>query len=67
MKPLARAIKALKAAGYTDLIHGAKHDRYRSPQTGRSITVKRHDFDEGDLEYILKEIKQNENKKPGER
>ena len=67
MKPRATAIKALKAAGYSSLIHGSKHDRYKNPKTGRSITLKRHDFDEDDLKYILKEIRENETKKPGER
>ena len=67
MTPRNRAIKELKKAGYTNLIHGAKHDRYKNPISGRAITLKRHDFDEDDLAYILKEIKENENKKPGER
>ena len=61
------AIKALKEAGYTNLINGAKHDRYKNPKTGRCITLKRHDFDKDDLSYILKEIKQNETKNLGER
>ena len=67
MKPLQKAIKALRDAGYTNLIHGAKHDRYKNPLTGRCISLKRHDFDEDDLEYILKEIRQNTNKQQGER
>ncbi len=67
MKPRNRAIKELQKAGYTNLIHGAKHDRYKNPMTGRAIPLKRHDFDEDDLAYILKEIKNNETKKPGER
>lgn len=67
MHPRNKAIKALKASGYTSLIHGAKHDRYKNPDTGRCITLKRHDFNENDLDYILKEIRQNNSKQDGER
>lgn len=62
MTPRNKAIKELKNNGYTQLIHGAKHDRYKNPETGRSITLKRHDFNENDLAYILKEIRQNNSK-----
>ena len=64
MKPRDEAIKDLKAAGYTQLIHGAKHDRYKNPETGKAITLKRHDFNENDRKYINKEIERN---KGGER
>lgn len=60
MTPRAQTIKDLKAAGYTVAINGAKHDRYKNPETGKCITVKRHDFNENDRKYILKEIKQKE-------
>lgn len=62
MTPRNKAIKALRAAGYTKLIHGAKHDAYVNEKTHQKIPLKRHDFDEDDLGYILKEIKQNERK-----
>ena len=64
MKPRDETIKDLKNAGYTELIHGAKHDRYKNPETGKAITVKRHDFNENDRKYILKEIQK---KRDGER
>lgn len=60
MSPRKKAIQELKNAGYTTLLNGAKHDRYKNPKTGKAITLKRHDFDEHDLRYIIKEIKQNE-------
>lgn len=60
MTPRAQTVKDLKAAGYTEIIHGGKHDRFKNPKTGKCITVKRHDFNENDRKYILKEIKQKE-------
>ena len=63
MTPRNKAIQFLKNAGYTDLIHGAKHDRYKNPTTGMAITLKRHDFNENDLNYIIREIKQNERRR----
>ena len=35
--------------------NGANHDVYFNPQTKITIPVKRHDFDEDDMRYILKE------------
>lgn len=63
MTPRNKAIQALKDSGYTDLIHGGKHDRYKNPETGMAITLKRHDFNENDLNYIIKEIKQNDRRR----
>ena len=63
MTPRNKAIKALKAAGYTMLIHGKRHDNYVNEKTHEKIPLKRHDFDEDDLRYILKEIKQNEERR----
>ena len=60
MKPRDIADKELKQAGYTKIIHGAKHDRYKNPATNKAIPLKRHDFNENDLRYIRKEIKGNE-------
>ena len=34
---------------------GKKHTIYWNPETGQTIPVKRHDFDEDDRRYILKE------------
>lgn len=49
------AIKTLEANGFVFRRHGANHDIYTNPDTRQSITVKRHDFDENDTRYILKE------------
>lgn len=50
------AIRELKAAGYMLDRHGRKHDLYLNSALHSSITLKRGDFDEGDLRYIRKEI-----------
>ena len=34
---------------------GNKHSIFWNPKTGQTIPVKRHDFDENDRRYILKE------------
>lgn len=51
-----KAEKALKEAGYVFKRHGANHDIYFNAQKGVMIPLKRHDFDESDLQYIEKEI-----------
>ena len=38
--------------------HGANHDIYFNAEKRRAIPLKRHDFDENDLRYIVKEIRQ---------
>ena len=51
------AIRDLNAAGYELERHGSKHDLFYNAELGTSITLKRGKFDEGDLRYIRKEIK----------
>lgn len=60
MHPRKIAIKELEAAGYSFKRNGANHDIYYNAKLGSMITLKRHDFDESDLRYIVKEIKQNQ-------
>lgn len=59
MTPRNQAIKDLEESGYQFKRHGARHDLYENPVTKHSIPQKRHDFDENDLRYIRKEIKQS--------
>ncbi|MCD7819876.1 MAG: hypothetical protein LUG61_08895 [Lachnospiraceae bacterium] len=59
MKPRDKAIQALNEGGYFLERHGKKHDQYYNPTLRCTIPLKRHDFDEDDLRYIMKEIKQN--------
>lgn len=59
MNPRAKAIKELEALGFVFQRHGTNHDIYRNPETRQSIPVKRHDFNENDARYILKEANQN--------
>ena len=59
MKPRDQAISELENNGYAFKRHGANHDIYFNRILGRMISLKRHDFDESDLRYIKKEIKQN--------
>lgn len=55
MNPRQTAIKKLKEAGYELKRNGANHDIYFNAETKKTIPIKRHDFDEDDLRYILKE------------
>lgn len=48
-------IRALKENGYFLKRKGANHDVYFNQETKITIPVKRHDFDEQDMRYILKE------------
>lgn len=48
-------IKLLQNNGYILKRNGGNHDVYFNPQTKITIPVKRHDFDEADMRYILKE------------
>ena len=59
MNPRAKAIKELESLGFVFQRQGANHDIYRNPETRISIPVKRHDFNENDARYILKEAKQS--------
>ena len=56
MSPLKMAIKALKEHGYQLLRHGARHDVWVKPGHPGTVPLKRHDFNDNDLKYILKEI-----------
>lgn len=58
MKPRDQAIKFLNENGYYFERHGGRHDQYYSETTKATIPLKRHDFDESDLRYIQKEVKQ---------
>lgn len=55
MTPLQKTIRILKENGYVKHREGKKHTIFRNPETKRSIPVKRHDFDEDDMRYILNE------------
>lgn len=55
MNPRTQTIKELEATGYVLKRHGANHDIYFNPTTKSTIPVKRHDFNENDRKYILKE------------
>lgn len=55
MSPRQTTIKTLEASGYCLKRHGANHDIYYNPDTHSTIPVKRHDFNENDMKYILKE------------
>lgn len=57
-----KAIKTLEAAGYFFKRAGANHDIYYNQEKKHLIALKRHDFDESDLRYIEKEIKQGARK-----
>ncbi|MBO4438685.1 MAG: type II toxin-antitoxin system HicA family toxin [Spirochaetaceae bacterium] len=57
-----RAVKALNEAGYFFKRTGANHDIYFNAEKRRIIPLKRHDFDESDLRYIEKEIRQEAKK-----
>ena len=55
MNPRTQTIKDLEQAGYYLKRHGANHDIYFNPDTKSTIPVKRHDFNENDRNYVLKE------------
>ncbi len=55
MSPLLATVKDLKNAGFVVLREGKKHTLYYNPNTDQTIPVKRHDFNENDRRYILKE------------
>lgn len=62
MKPRDITRKELKSAGYTFKRSGANHDIYYNEKLHSIIPLKRHDFNENDLKYILKEIEQKRSK-----
>ena len=55
MHPRKITIKELEQNGFDFKRHGANHDLYYNPTTKQTIPVKRHDFNENDMKYILKE------------
>lgn len=55
MNPLQETIRDLKQAGFIEARQGKKHTIFYNPQTHQTIPVKRHDFNENDRRYILKE------------
>lgn len=55
MSPRTETVKYLEANGYILKRRGANHDIYFNPETKSTIPVKRHDFNENDKKYILKE------------
>ncbi len=57
MNPRKETVNILEDNGYILARHGSSHDIYFNPATKSTIPVKRHDFDEGDMRYILKEAK----------
>lgn len=59
MKPRDKAIKELNKENYFFKRHGKAHDIYVNEELHQRIPLKRHDFDEDDLRYIVKEIKHN--------
>lgn len=58
MNPRNTAIKNLNECGYTFKRSGGNHDIYYNPDAKYSIPLKCGHFDEDDLRYIRKEIKQ---------
>lgn len=63
MHPRKQAILELKDAKFFFYREGANHEIYKNDETGEIIPLKRHDFDESDLRYIRKEIKQRKERK----
>lgn len=57
MNPRKICIQQLEESGYFLKRSGGNHDIYYNAQTKITIPVKRHDFDEDDMRYILKEAK----------
>ena len=51
-----QCLKELKKRGFVLKRRGANHDIYFNPMTKQMAPVKRHNFDENDKHYILKEI-----------
>jgi mRNA interferase HicA len=50
-------IKKITSAGCTLVRHGARHDLYRNPKTGKKQPVPRHDeIDEDLAKHIIKEL-----------
>jgi len=56
-------IKALEQHRYRFIRHGGNHDIYFSFETKKTIPVKRHDFNDTDAKYILKEAEISKGRK----
>lgn len=67
MNPRGECLKELKKLGFALKEHGHRHDKYYSEELNYTITVKRHDFDEDDTRYILKEIRHEIERQQGRR
>lgn len=57
MNPRKETVRILEDNGFILARHGSNHDIYFDPEKKITIPVKRHDFDEADKRYILKEAK----------
>lgn len=57
MNPRKETIALLEDNKFIFIRHGSSHDIFFNPETKTTIPVKRHDFDEDDMRYILKEAK----------
>lgn len=55
MSPRKMTIKLLKENGFVESREGANHTIFYNPETRRRIPVKRHDFNDNDMKYVLKE------------
>ena len=58
MNPRKTATNDLTDAGYIFKRAGKNHDIWFHPKLKTIIPLKRHDFNENDLNYIRKEIRQ---------
>lgn len=57
MTPRKETVALLEKHGYILARRGGNHDIFFNPAAKVTIPVKRHDFDEDDMRYILKEAK----------
>lgn len=55
MNPRRETVRELERNGYVLKRKGANHDIYYNPASRLTIPVKRHDFNENDARYILRE------------
>ena len=56
MNPRGECLKKLRELGFVLKANGAKHDKYYSADLRSTVTVKRSNFDEDDMRYILQEV-----------
>lgn len=64
MNPRGECLKELRKLEFYLKEHGGKHDKYYNAELNYTVTVKRSNFDEDDMRYILQEIKR-ERKRQG--